>query len=186
MSTIKSNKAPEFDFRTFQKMNLKPFNILLFGGSGTGKSSIIKSAMAVAKNQKLKSIDFSDNDMVRSYANDAEHLTQVFKKYSVSEKLFLWDTWGWVCYQQYNISNVCVEQVEQSNYSIESFSQILDGYIAEGAHEKLGLKPSMKKEANVIDAVIFVITCEADVESQAQKLQPFLKKACDMVCILFV
>jgi len=132
-------------------------NILLFGGTGVGKSSCInlfRSIMAPTVINDAKP---------RPTGNKGETQTVHYKSYSLNKGIVLWDTFGWT---------------NGANYKQGEFSSILDGTVKSGTHmDSMGVV-QVADDKIEIDCVIFVVdTFVLDVKQDIKDMKLFVDVA---------
>jgi len=74
--------------KDFKPVNNKPkLNILLFGGAGTGKTTLIKTILSTMKGDIVRTIG-------GFVGGGSEHASTTFREIRVSKTISVWDAWG--------------------------------------------------------------------------------------------
>jgi len=109
-------------------------NIVLFGGSGAGKSSLINSFIAL--------VNDGHQIVADTRIDEHEQMTVNYVKYQLNNHINIWDTWGWK-------SGV--------NYTGNDFDSMLNGSLRESVHMDDNIKTTDRIVENSVDAIIFVV-----------------------------
>jgi len=132
-----------------------PLNILLFGLSGVGKSSLI-NLIATAK-RKLGVRSPAD---VRSVLNKENTLTVKYVSYKIAKNIQMWDTFGWTL---------------RSTYTGSEFENMLLGKIGSGQHMDNLSVEHVPNQDNEIDLVLFVMDREAPtIQEEITEMKKFV------------
>jgi len=136
-----------------------PLNILLFGLSGVGKSSLINLLATLKSTGK----GIKTPSKVRSVLNLENTQTVAYSCFKISRKIQVWDTYGWTL---------------GSTYTKNEFESMLLGKVSSGQNMNSLKIEHYSDQESEIDHVVFVLDREANsiVEEIAE-----MKKFVDIV-----
>lgn len=129
-----------------------PFNILVFGSSGYGKSSFVLSSVTCFQSD----IDKETGPRTRE-SGENEQKTTRYERFKILDNLYMWD---------------CVGQ-ETSVVNLSLFKQMLSGEIEDKTELKAGYKTIPSNPNYVIHAVLFVISATEMSQKSLQYLKEF-------------
>jgi len=129
-----------------------PFNILVFGSSGYGKSSFVLSSITCFQSD----VDKETGPKTREPGENEQKTTR-YERFKISDNLYIWD---------------CVGQ-ETDVVNLSLFKQMLSGEIEDKTELKPGYKTIPSNSNYIIHAVLFVIAANEVSPKSLRYLKEF-------------
>eukprot|EP01121_Diplochlamys_sp_Union-15-3_P014990 TRINITY_DN4866_c0_g1_i1.p1 TRINITY_DN4866_c0_g1~~TRINITY_DN4866_c0_g1_i1.p1 ORF type:complete len:291 (-),score=51.99 TRINITY_DN4866_c0_g1_i1:40-879(-) len=144
----------------FQPTDHEKINIILFGETGMGKSSVINNASSALdmKGLVIKRAEPRPLDL-----DNTQQKTVHYVEYPLTERISMWDTFGWS---------------PSSNYIAGEFEAMLDGRVTSKTHMNSINPATIPEYGRVIHSVVFVLDRLAtELSEHIKALRPYYETA---------